>query len=48
MASQVVREIAGTGELIICPNDGHLFARSRDILWERMLEWIPDALALPS
>jgi dienelactone hydrolase len=48
MASEVVREIAGTGELVICPNDGHLFGRSRDILWERMLEWIPDALALSS
>jgi pimeloyl-ACP methyl ester carboxylesterase len=46
MASEVVREIAGTGELIICPNDGHLLGRSRDILWERMLEWIPEVLAV--
>ncbi|MEP6658937.1 MAG: dienelactone hydrolase family protein [Acidimicrobiales bacterium] len=48
MASEVVREIAGTGELVICPNDGHLFSRSREILWERMLEWIPEVLAVSS
>ena len=44
MTSEVVREIAGTGELVICPNDGHLFSRSREILWERLLEWLPGVL----
>jgi pimeloyl-ACP methyl ester carboxylesterase len=45
MASEIVREIAGTGEVVICPNDGHLLGRSREILWERLLEWLPGVLA---
>ena len=44
-ASEVVRDIAGTGELVICPNDGHLLGRSREIVWERLLEWMPGVLA---
>jgi len=43
-ASEVVRAIAGTGELVVCPNDGHLLSRSRAILWERLTEWIPAVL----
>jgi pimeloyl-ACP methyl ester carboxylesterase len=43
-ASTVVREIAGTGELIVLPNDGHLLARSGDVIEERLREWLPSVL----
>ena len=44
-ASAIVRDIAGTGELVVLPNDGHLLAKSADVLRERLLEWIPAVLA---
>jgi len=44
-ASEAVRELAGHGELVVLPNDGHLLARSHDVLLERLLDWIPERLA---
>ena len=44
-ASEVVRALAGDGELIILPGDGHLMAKSGLILWERLGEGCP-ALAV--
>ncbi len=44
-ASAVVREIAGCGELVVLPNDGHLLAKSGEIMQERLLEWIPATFA---
>jgi pimeloyl-ACP methyl ester carboxylesterase len=44
-ASEMVRMIAGTGELVRVPNDGHLLAKSGDVLWERLEEWLPAVLA---
>jgi len=43
-ASEVVRAIAGQGELVILPGDGHLMAKSGAILWERLGEWLPGVL----
>jgi len=43
-SSEVVRDLAGHGELVVLPNDGHLLGRSHDILLERLLEWIPERL----
>jgi pimeloyl-ACP methyl ester carboxylesterase len=43
-ASAVVREIAGAGELIVLPNDGHLLGRSSDVMEERLREWMPAVL----
>jgi pimeloyl-ACP methyl ester carboxylesterase len=40
-ASEAVREIAGTGELVVLPNDGHLLARSHAVMEERLLQWVP-------
>jgi pimeloyl-ACP methyl ester carboxylesterase len=44
-ASMAVREIAGSGELVVIPGDGHLLAKSGEILFERLVEWVPDVLA---
>lgn len=46
-ASEMVRMIAGTGELVRIPGDGHLLAKSGDVLWERLESWLPPALGLP-
>jgi pimeloyl-ACP methyl ester carboxylesterase len=47
-ASEVVRAIAGeaTSELVVLPGDGHLLAKSGDIMTERLDEWIPQVLGL--
>lgn len=39
-ASEVVRAIAGTGDLRIMPGDDHLLARSHDAMLEGTLEWL--------
>lgn len=44
-SSDMVRALAGTGELITIPGDGHLLAKSDAILWERLEEWLPAVLA---
>ncbi len=46
-ASEVVQAMAGTGELVVCPNDGHLLAKSQDLILERLDQWVPAALELP-
>ena len=40
-ASEMVRMIAGCGEVVRLPGDGHLLARSDDAIWERLEEWLP-------
>jgi uncharacterized protein len=46
-ASDVVRMIAGAGEVVRLPGDGHLLAKSGDIMWERLEEWLPGVLGVP-
>lgn len=45
MASEMVRMIAGHGELVLLPGTGHLMSESGDLLRERLLEWVPAAFA---
>lgn len=45
-ASEMVRMIAGTGELVRLPGDGHLLAKSGEAMWERLEEWLPPVLGL--
>jgi predicted alpha/beta hydrolase family esterase len=47
-ASEMVRMIAGTGELVRLPGDGHLLAKSGDAMWERLEEWLPAVLGTDS
>ncbi len=47
-ASEVVRMMAGTGELVRLPGDGHLLAKSGDVMWERLEQWLPDVLGVPA
>ena len=46
-SSEIVRMIAGSGELVVLPNDGHLLGRSDDVIVERLEEWLPVVLGLP-
>jgi hypothetical protein len=40
-ASEMVRMIAGSGELVRLPGDGHLLAKSDAAIWERLEQWLP-------
>ena len=46
-SSEIVRTIAGAGELVVLPGDGHLLGRSDEIMIERLEEWLPPVLGLP-
>ena len=43
-ASEMVRMIAGNGELVRLPGDGHLLAKSDETIWDRLEEWLPPLL----
>lgn len=45
-ASEVVQAIAGGGELVRLPDDGHLLARSAEVMWERLQDWLPEVLGM--
>ena len=45
-ASQVVAAIAGNGEVVMLPGDGHLLAKSDDVIIERLDDWLPAVLRL--
>lgn len=45
-ASEMVRMIAGSGELVTLPGDGHLLGRSDAAILERLDDWLPATLAL--
>jgi pimeloyl-ACP methyl ester carboxylesterase len=47
MASEMVRMIAGTGELVLLPGAGHLLAEAGTELRDRLGTWIPDRFAEP-
>ena len=44
MCSEVVRELAGSGEVVMLHGAGHLLSEARDVMWARLLEWIPQTL----
>ncbi len=45
-SSRLVQAIAGSGEVVLVPGDGHLLARSGAVLDERLDEWLPPVLGL--
>lgn len=47
-ASHVVAAIAGHGEVEVLRGDGHLLAKSDDIIVDRLDAWLPVALGLPT
>jgi pimeloyl-ACP methyl ester carboxylesterase len=47
-ASEMVRMMAGHGELVLLPGAGHLLVEAAVPIRERLLEWLPDVLAEPA
>ncbi|MDX2381153.1 MAG: dienelactone hydrolase family protein [Acidimicrobiia bacterium] len=45
-ASHTVQAIAGAGEVVIIPGDGHLLGKSDDVLTDRLDEWLPGVLGV--
>lgn len=46
MSSEMVRMLAGTGELVILPGEDHMLGGAKDQILRRLLTWIPDTLTL--
>jgi len=36
--------IAGSGDLVMLPGDGHVLANSDDAIIQRLDDWLPDVL----
>ena len=47
-ASYVVAAIAGHGEVVMLPGDGHLLSKSDDVIVERLDDWLVETLQLAS
>ena len=45
-SSEMVKMLAGTGDLVVLPGDGHLLGRSDEIIVERLDDWLPAVLGL--
>jgi len=45
-ASHVVAAIAGHGEVVMLPGEGHLLGRSDEAITVRLDEWLPDVLGV--
>ncbi len=43
-ASQIVRDIAGCGELVVLPGDGHLLTKSGAVMRERTVSFVVEAV----
>ena len=44
-SSYMVQAIAGSGDVVLIPGDGHLLAKSDAIITERLDEWLPRVFA---
>lgn len=47
-SSEMVRMLAGHGELVLLPGEDHLLKAAKDEIAERLMAWIPDVLASQS
>jgi pimeloyl-ACP methyl ester carboxylesterase len=45
-SSQTVQMIAGSGEVVILPGDGHVLAKSDAAITERLDRWLPEVLGV--
>lgn len=43
-SSEIVVAMAGKGEVVVCPGDGHLLSHSGSMITARLDEWIPEVL----
>ena len=47
-ASHMVQAMAGSGEVVMLPGDGHLLAKSDEVITDRLNDWLPSALGVTS
>jgi pimeloyl-ACP methyl ester carboxylesterase len=45
-ASHMVQAMAGSGEVVMLPGDGHLLAKSDEVITDRLNDWLPSALGV--
>jgi hypothetical protein len=45
-SSQMVQMIAGSGEVVVLPGDGHALAKSDTAITRRLDEWLPEVLGV--
>jgi len=45
-SSHMVQALAGSGEVVVLPGDGHLLAKSEAAIIERLDVWLPETLVL--
>jgi len=45
-SSQTVQMIAGSGEVVILPGDGHVLGQSDAVITERLDSWLPEVLGV--
>ena len=43
-SSEIVAAMAGRGEVVVCPGDGHLLVKSGEFIIDRLEQWIPETL----
>jgi pimeloyl-ACP methyl ester carboxylesterase len=44
VSSEMVRMIAGDGQLVVLPGEGHLLSGAGDLMLERVLDWIDEVM----
>jgi hypothetical protein len=45
-SSEIVAAMAGRGDVVVCPGDGHLLTKSREEILDRLDQWIPHTLGI--
>jgi len=45
-SSQMVQMIAGSGDVVILPGDGHVLGKSDAAITERLDSWLPEVLGV--
>ncbi len=45
-SSRTVQLIAGSGEVVVLPGDGHVLSKSDAVITERLDDWLPDVLGV--
>jgi pimeloyl-ACP methyl ester carboxylesterase len=45
-SSEIVAAMAGRGEVVVCPGDGHLLVKSGELILDRLEQWIPETLGV--
>jgi pimeloyl-ACP methyl ester carboxylesterase len=45
-SSEIVAAMAGRGDVVVCTDDGHLLSKSRELILDRLEQWIPETFGV--